>query len=171
MGEQNSIPRSASPQFTASELRRVPKSTSTLLFFVGITKATATLILCSNLQMELPAATEATQLVADNDASSSSRGSTPEIQRRRSNVSAPFRNGASDGHKPILAPKSAPPPIPVRTTSSESVAVALRKQHAGRFLIAIRIGDRCNVYAYDCVNLMQADIRNTSEIRPRSSMK
>lgn len=93
--------------------------------------------------MELPAATEATPLVADNDASSSSRGSTPEIQRRRSNVGAPFRNGASDGHKPILAPKSAPPPIPVRTTSSESVTVALRKQHAGRFLIAICIGVTC----------------------------
>lgn len=84
--------------------------------------------------MESTSAAEAVQMAADNDASSSSRGSTPEVQRRRGNVNATFYNSANDTHKPILAPRSAPPPIPVRTTSNEGVTVALRKQFTGRCL-------------------------------------
>lgn len=92
----------------------------------------------SCFRTKLPTAAEMAQIAIDNDASSSSRGSTPEMQRRRSNVSTAFRNSAADTHhKPISAPRSAPPPIPVRTTSSEGVTVALRKQLTGTCLTEI----------------------------------
>lgn len=73
---------------------------------------------------------------AGNDTSSSSRDSTPEVQRRKSTT--PHRNSVNSTdnyhNKPaITAPRSAPPPVPARTSSAEGITVALRnKQNNGK---------------------------------------
>lgn len=74
--------------------------------------------------------------VAGHDSSSSSRDSTPEVQRRKSSTTV-HRNSLNTAdtyhNKPaITAPRSAPPPIPARTSSAEGISVTLRnKQNNG----------------------------------------
>ncbi len=43
-------------------------------------------------------------------------------------------NGGETHHKqPIRAPKTAPPPVPTRTTSNDAIPATLRKQSNGNF--------------------------------------
>ncbi|XP_039289552.1 LOW QUALITY PROTEIN: spectrin alpha chain, non-erythrocytic 1-like [Nilaparvata lugens] len=61
--------------------------------------------------------------------SSSSRGSTPELSRRRSlntggGGGAAYRHAPTD--KPPVPPRGAPPPVPVRTPSNETIPVQMR---------------------------------------------
>ncbi|RZF45894.1 hypothetical protein LSTR_LSTR016840 [Laodelphax striatellus] len=65
--------------------------------------------------------------------SSSSRGSTPELSRRRSLNAGGGANhphsatAASYRHdKPPVPPRGAPPPVPVRTPSNETIPVQMR---------------------------------------------
>lgn len=90
------------------------------------------------LQLELPTPIEPPQSpVIEPDSSSSSRGSTPEVQRRKSNSSTIYRhslnsNAPADAYKPITAPRSAPPPIPARTPSSDGIPSMPQKQNSGK---------------------------------------
>ncbi|XP_065202026.1 spectrin beta chain, non-erythrocytic 1 isoform X3 [Planococcus citri] len=82
-------------------------------------------------QKELQSNAESSPAVA-HDTSSSSRESTPEVQRRKSgpNVSRNSINSNDTYHNKtaITAPRSAPPPVPARTSSAECLPVTLRNK-------------------------------------------
>lgn len=85
------------------------------------------------LQQELPKSTEPPKSpTGDRGSTSSSRESTPEVQRRKSNNSVGYRNhvhttGATGEYKspPVAAVRGAPPPIPARMPSTEITTIKL----------------------------------------------
>nr|XP_018898887.1 PREDICTED: spectrin beta chain, non-erythrocytic 1 isoform X2 [Bemisia tabaci] len=74
-------------------------------------------------QKNSPSVDRLPTLVGGDVSSSSSRGSSPEIQRRRS-----LKQSNSTG--PPIPPRTAPPPVPVRTPSVDSNSVPLRHRHS-----------------------------------------
>ena len=83
-------------------------------------------------KQELPKSTEPPKSpAADRESTSSSRESTPEVLRRKSNNSTGYRNSvkatgaAGDNCKPppVTAMRGAPPPIPARMPSTEITSI------------------------------------------------
>lgn len=92
--------------------------------------------MCTFSIQELQSNVESSPAAA-HDTSSSSRESTPEVQRRKSgppmNRNSLNSNDTYHNKAAITAPRSAPPPVPARTSSAEGITVALRnKQNNGK---------------------------------------